>query len=207
MTVEYTIVPSPLGSLRVAATERGVCAVSFGSSASGLESALGRQYPGATLRRDVAALQPWTDAILRHLDGDQMRLDLPLDAPGTPLETRVWDALRAIPYGTTRTYGAIARDLDLGLEPAPTAQEVGQACASNRVALVIPCHRVVRADGSLGGYRWGVARKRHLLAGEGALSGIEPTGAVATPAARQSGWHYLSLAPAALTVGSQEKRG
>ena len=114
--------------------------------------------------------------------------------------------MRAIPYGTTRTYGAIARDLDLGLEPAPTAQEVGQACASNRVALVIPCHRVVRADGSLGGYRWGVARKRHLLASEGALSAAEPAGTVATAAARQMGWHNLSLAPTALTGGSHEKR-
>ena len=207
MTIEYTIVPSPLGSLLVAATGRGVCAVSFGSSASGLESALGRLCPGATLRRDVDALQPWADAILRHLDGDQSRLDLPLDAPGTPLETRVWDALRAIPFGTTRTYGAIARDLELDLELAPTAQEVGQACAGNRVALVIPCHRVVRADGSLGGYRWGVARKRQLLAGEGALSGIEPARAVAAPAAHQMGWHNLSLAAAAPAEASHEKRG
>jgi AraC family transcriptional regulator of adaptative response/methylated-DNA-[protein]-cysteine methyltransferase len=207
MTIEYTIVPSPLGSLLVAATGRGVCAVSFGSSASGLATALARHYPGAAIRRDVAALQPWADAILRHLDGDQPRLDLPLDAPGTPLETGVWDALRTIPYGTTRSYGAIARDLDLGLEPAPTAQEVGQACASNRVALVIPCHRVVRADGSLGGYRWGVARKRHLLAGEGALSVAEPAGAIATAAARQPGWHNLSLDSAVPAGDSHRKRG
>lgn len=203
MTIDYTIVSSPLGSLLVAATERGLCAVSFGSSANGLESALGRQYPEATIRSDAAALQTWVGSILRHLEGEQPRLDLPLDVVGTLLETQVWEALRAIPYGTTRTYGTIARDLDRGLEPAPTAQEVGQACASNRVALVIPCHRVVRADGSLGGYRWGVGRKRELLEREGALARVEPSSARLQPGS-QLAWHNLSLTLAALAEGSHQ---
>lgn len=168
MTIDYTIVPSSLGSLLVAGTEQGLRAVSFGATASALETALAEQHPGVTLRRDATVLQPWVTAILRYLDGEQTELDLPVDVAGTPLQTRVWDALRQIPYGTTRSYGEIAR----GLDPAPTAQEVGQACASNPVAVVVPCHRVVKADGSLAGYRWGVHRKRRLLEQEGALAGV-----------------------------------
>lgn len=207
MTIDYAIVPSPLGFLLAAATARGLCAVSFGSSARGLESALARQYPAATIRRDAAELQPAVDSILAYLDGTQSGLDLPLDVTGTALETKVWEALRAIPYGTTRTYGAIARDIYLGLEPAPTAQEVGQACAGNRVALVIPCHRVVRTDGSLGGYRWGVRRKRQLLEREGALTDAQLSGAIATAATPRLGWHNLALGPASLAGGSQQQRG
>jgi AraC family transcriptional regulator of adaptative response/methylated-DNA-[protein]-cysteine methyltransferase len=168
MTIDYTIVSSPLGSLLVAGTARGLRAVSFGSSASALERVLAGQHPGVTLRRDATVLQPWVEAILCYLDGDQTALDLPVDVPGTPLQTQVWEALRQIPYGTTQTYGEIAK----GLDPAPTAQEVGQACASNPVAVVVPCHRVIKADGSLAGYRWGVARKRQLLEHEGALAGV-----------------------------------
>lgn len=205
MTLDYTIVPNRLGLLLVAASGRGLCAVSFGSSANGLESGLARQYPEATIRHEAATLQPWIKAILRHLAGEQPRLDLPLDVPGTPLETRVWAALRVIPYGATRTYGAIARDLDPGLEPAPTAQEVGRACASNRVALVIPCHRVVRADGSLGGYRWGVGRKRQLLEREGALPVGESSVAAPALATSQPAWHNLALGPALIEVSHQEQ--
>lgn len=165
MTINYTIVPTALGSLLVAGTSCGLRAVSFGSSAGALEAELARQHPGASLRRDAAMVQTWVEAILRYLDGEQTTLDLPVDVPGTPLQEQVWHALRQIPYGATRTYGEIARSLD----PAPTAQEVGQACASNPVAVVVPCHRVVKADGSLAGYRWGVHRKRQLLEREGAL--------------------------------------
>lgn len=168
MTIDYTVVPSPLGSLLVAGTARGLRAVSFGANERALEAALAEQHPGDPLRHDTTVIQPWVDAILRYLEGEETTLDLPTDVPGTPLQAQVWAALRQIPYGATTTYGQIAK----GLDPAPTAQEVGQACASNPVAVVVPCHRVIKADGGLAGYRWGVHRKRRLLAHEGALAGV-----------------------------------
>src|SRR5437016_7472358 len=161
--IGYTIVdspsPLPLGRLLVGATTRGVCAVRLGRSDAALEAELAREYPDAALHRDGAPLAPWVNALLRHLSGHAARLDLPLDVEATAFQQRVWEALRAIPYGETRSYGAVAEAI--GLPGA--ARAVARACAANPVALVIPCHRVVRGDGDPGGYRWGVARKRLLL--------------------------------------------
>jgi AraC family transcriptional regulator of adaptative response/methylated-DNA-[protein]-cysteine methyltransferase len=159
MGITYTTIDSALGWLLVAATKRGLCAVRFGTSAAALEQTLRREFPAATTRRDDAALRPWANAMLGYLDGQQTHLDLPLDVRATAFETRVYEAVRAIPYGSTRSYRQVAQAIG---QPA-AAQEVAQACAGNPVALVIPCHRVVRKDGGLGGYRWGVGRKRALL--------------------------------------------
>jgi AraC family transcriptional regulator of adaptative response/methylated-DNA-[protein]-cysteine methyltransferase len=160
--IAYTIAPCPLGLLLVAATARGICKVGLGDDAAALEADLRREFPAATARRDDAALGPWIAAILAHLRGEQPHLDLPLDIRATAFQRKVWEALRAIPYGETRSYTEVARGIG-----QPAAQRaVARACATNPVALVIPCHRVVREDGGLGGYRWGLARKRALLAGE-----------------------------------------
>ena len=165
--IRYAIANSPLGRLLVAATERGVCFVSLGDSDAELTAALVREYPGATLEPDISdelsaaqlGLSGWVQAILQHLRGQQPHLDLPIDIQATAFQWRVWEALRAIPYGDTRSYRAVAEALG-----QPTAaRAVARACATNPVALVIPCHRVVGEDGGLRGYRWGAERKRALL--------------------------------------------
>jgi AraC family transcriptional regulator of adaptative response/methylated-DNA-[protein]-cysteine methyltransferase len=145
--------------LLVAATARGICAVSLGAADAELERALDREFPSAERVRDDRALAPWVDVILKHLRGEEPHLDLPLDVRATAFQRRVWQALRDIPYGSTRTYSAIAREIG-----KPTAvRAVARACATNPASLVIPCHRVIREDGELGGYRWGIERKRRLL--------------------------------------------
>jgi AraC family transcriptional regulator of adaptative response/methylated-DNA-[protein]-cysteine methyltransferase len=162
MSLAYTVVDSPLGRLLVAATERGVSAVSLGTSDGALERALRQEYPAAEIRRDDGALSRWVRALLDHLRGSQPHLDLPLDVRATAFQRRVWQELRSIPYGATRSYGDVARAIG-----RPTAaRAVARACATNPAALVIPCHRVVAGDGALGGYRWGSDRKRELLARE-----------------------------------------
>jgi AraC family transcriptional regulator of adaptative response/methylated-DNA-[protein]-cysteine methyltransferase len=162
MSIEYTIVGCPLGQLLVAATERGVCSVQFGESEEELEAALAAEYPAASLRRDGAQLDEFVRALLHHLDGRESSLDLPLDVRATAFQSRVWEELRRIPYGETRSYAEVANSLG---QPTAT-RAVARACATNPVALVTPCHRVVRGDGSLSGYRWGVERKGALLARE-----------------------------------------
>jgi AraC family transcriptional regulator of adaptative response/methylated-DNA-[protein]-cysteine methyltransferase len=162
MQLTYAIVPCALGMILVAATERGVCAVTLGDSADALVGGLRREYPAAQIHEDATHLSEAVEAILRHLAGEQPHLDLPLDIQATAFQWRVWEALRQIPYGDTRSYGEIAQAIG-----QPTAaRAVAQACGHNPVALAIPCHRVVREDGSLGGYRWGVERKRAILAQE-----------------------------------------
>jgi len=157
--IDYTIVPCPLGRLLVAATAKGVCAVYLDDKDAPLEEALHKEYPAADIRRDASDLGDWVDALLRYLSGSEPRLDLPLDVQATAFQWRVWEALRAIPYGATLSYGEIAAALG---QPAAT-RAVGHACATNPVSLVIPCHRAVRKDGGLGGYRWGLGRKEALL--------------------------------------------
>jgi AraC family transcriptional regulator, regulatory protein of adaptative response / methylated-DNA-[protein]-cysteine methyltransferase len=157
--IRYTLLACPLGRLLLAATPRGICAVYLGDADADLEARLRREYPEAEVRRDDAGLSPWSDELLRHLDGRQPHLDLPLDVQATAFQWRVWQALRAIPYGSTRSYGEIARAIG---QPA-AARAVARACATNPVAVLIPCHRVVREDGGLGGYYWGVERKQALL--------------------------------------------
>jgi len=157
--VAYTTVSTPLGRLLVGATSRGVCFVSLGADDRRLEAALGAEYPAAERRRDDARLGAWVAAIAEHLLGRRPDLALPIDIQATAFQRKVWAALQAIPYGETRSYGEVAR-----LIGRPSASRaVARACAANPVALVVPCHRVVRSDGALGGYRWGAGRKRALL--------------------------------------------
>jgi AraC family transcriptional regulator, regulatory protein of adaptative response / methylated-DNA-[protein]-cysteine methyltransferase len=162
MTIRFTIVDSPLGRLLVAATPRGVCAVAMGTADADLSRALALEYPAASITSDEGGLARWTNAVLAHLAGRRPRLDLPLDVQATAFQWQVWQALAAIPYGETRTYGDVAR----AIGRPRAARAVARACATNPVALTIPCHRVVPAAGGLGGYRWGASRKRALLARE-----------------------------------------
>ena len=158
-TVRFSTAASKLGRLLVASTERGLCAVQLGESDTALEAALRKDYPRAELVRDDRVLKPALAAILAHLDGAVPRLDLPVDVAATAFQWRVWRTLQQIPYGETRSYAQVAE----ALGQPKAVRAVARACASNRVALLVPCHRVVRADGSLGGYRWGAERKRRLL--------------------------------------------
>ena len=162
MSIKYAIVDSPLGRLLVGATTRGVCAVAMGTSDAELERAIAREYPAASIAKDDGVLARWTSDIVAHLAGRRPRLDLPLDVQATSFQWQVWEALRAIPYGETRTYGQVAAAI--GRPRAVRA--VARACATNPVALAIPCHRVVAANGRSGGYRWGANRKKALLSRE-----------------------------------------
>lgn len=159
MRIAYTVVGSPLGRLLVARTERGLCAVNLGDSDSTLVRALREEFSRAELRRDRNGLSQWVATLLRYLGGKQLRRSLPLDVQGTAFQCRVWEELRRIPYGRTRTYGEVARALG---QPG-AARAVARACATNPVPFVIPCHRVVAANAHLGGYRLGLDRKRLLL--------------------------------------------
>jgi len=158
--IAYVIVPTALGRLLVAATERGVCRVALGDTASVLEADLIAEFPAARVVQDKSGkLHGWVTPILAYLDGREPDLELPLDIRATAFQRRVWQELQKTPFGQTRTYAEIAKRIG-----QPTAaRAVAQACATNPAALVIPCHRVVREDGDLGGYRWGVERKEALL--------------------------------------------
>ncbi len=159
MTIAYTVAPCALGQLLVAATERGICAVTLGDDAQSLSDNLRAEFPRAELNAAPTGLRDWLDAILRHLEGRQPNLELPLDVQATAFQARVWAELRRIPYGQTATYSEIAARLG---QPTAT-RAVARACATNPAALVTPCHRVIGANGSLSGYRWGLERKRGLL--------------------------------------------
>lgn len=165
MRVHYSIVSSPLGRLLVGATERGISALYLGDSDERLETALRKEYPRAEIHRDRNGLEGWIDKILAHLRGQEPHLDLPTDVQATAFQRRVWEELRRIPYGATRTYSEVARAIG-----RPSAiRAVARACATNPVSVVVPCHRVVREDGNLAGYRWGLERKRALLESESTL--------------------------------------
>lgn len=164
VTIHYTVVPVSLGTLLVAVTERGICSVSLGDDEASLVGALRAELPGAEFVRATDARDRLIDAVVAHVEGTARGEGLPIDVRATAFQWQVWRALQRIPEGATRTYQEIARELG---RPA-AARAVARACASNRVAVLIPCHRVVRGDGALGGYRWGVARKAALLAREGA---------------------------------------
>ena len=158
LRIEYALVPTEVGHLLIAATDRGLCSVMLGDDTTQLEGALRREYPAASLERNEANMRSYTDAVLGRLLG-RGEGTLRLHVQGTAFQWQVWEALRRIPAGETRTYQEIAREV--GRPNA--ARAVARACASNRVALVIPCHRVVRGTGELGGYRWGVERKKQIL--------------------------------------------
>ena len=154
VSISYTIVNCSLGRLLVASTGQGVCAVALSTDDSALERHVREEYPAARITRDDRGLAAWAEEVRAHVDRRQREMNLPVDVHGTPFQLRVWQELRAIPYGETRTYSEVARSLG---RPS-AARAVARACATNRVALLIPCHRVVREDGSLGGYRWGLDR-------------------------------------------------
>ncbi len=166
MKISYAIVDSPLGKLMVAATERGICAVSFGENSEELRGELEREFFAATVEVDDAKLKDAVNAILKGMRGERTILSLPVDVRASAFQMRVWAELRKIPYGETRTYGQIAETL--GNPKAVRA--VARACATNPVAIVTPCHRVIAADGKLSGYKWGIERKAKLLAREKANS-------------------------------------
>jgi AraC family transcriptional regulator of adaptative response/methylated-DNA-[protein]-cysteine methyltransferase len=163
--IHFTCADSPLGRMLVAATPKGICAVRFGHSDAELEQGLRREYPFAVRKRDDGALAGYCKTLVEYLRGEKRDATLPLDIQATAFQRRVWRYLQAIPRGATRSYGQVARALG---EPS-AARAVARACATNPVAVVIPCHRVTRGDGDLGGYRWGVMRKRKLLATEHAV--------------------------------------
>lgn len=158
LRIAYTCAETPLGLVLVAATGRGLCALRFGEEA-GLVAELQKEFPRAALERAPDELEPYVKAVQAHLAGRQARLDLPLDVKATAFQHRVWEALRSIPYGQVRSYREVAEMIG-----EPTAvRAVARACATNPVALAVPCHRVVRTGGELSGYRWGVHRKESLL--------------------------------------------
>jgi len=169
MHIDYTIVDSPLGRLLVGATDRGISALYLGESDDKLRGAIEKEYPRAELRRDDSgpgSLGEWVSEVLAHLSGHKPHLDLPTDVQATAFQRRVWEELRRIPYGTTRTYTQVARAIG---NPA-AVRAVARACATNPVSVVVPCHRVVREDGNLAGYRWGIGRKQALLEHESAAA-------------------------------------
>jgi len=165
MKIFYTVMRYPLGVLLVGATERGLCTVQFGDSARALERALRHQYTAVQLQRDKAHLTAWVKALRGYFQGHEIAPHLPLDVQATTFQRRVWKELQKIPYGQTRSYSEIAR----AIGHPKAARAVARACAANPVPIVIPCHRVIRSDGSLGGYSGGRARKRALLSLERAL--------------------------------------
>jgi AraC family transcriptional regulator of adaptative response/methylated-DNA-[protein]-cysteine methyltransferase len=167
--IAYATANSPLGRLLVAATDKGICFVSIGKGDGPLIEALSKEFPAARrIRRDNQALSTALAAILAHLEGRAPHIDLPLDIRATAFQQRVWEELRRIPLGETLTYGEIAGRLG---QPGG-ARAVGRACATNPVAIVIPCHRACGADGSLTGYRWGKGVKQELLTREAAKADI-----------------------------------
>lgn len=165
VTIHYAVVPTTLGMLLVAVTERGISRVALGDDEATLVEALRADVPSATLERADDASDRLVDTVVAYVEGrSRDAAELPLDVQATAFQWQVWRALQRIPEGVTRSYQEIATELG-----RPTAaRAVARACASNRVAVLIPCHRVVRGDGALGGYRWGISRKSALLAREGA---------------------------------------
>jgi AraC family transcriptional regulator of adaptative response/methylated-DNA-[protein]-cysteine methyltransferase len=160
--VRYTIADSPLGRMLIAATDKGICAIQFADSDQQLQQGLIREFPFATRRRDDNAMAEWSETLSRLMQGQPTHSSLPLDIRATAFQRRVWEALQRIPRGETRSYSGVAKKI--GMPKA--ARAVARACATNPVAVAIPCHRVVREDGEMGGYRWGIERKEQLLAME-----------------------------------------
>jgi AraC family transcriptional regulator of adaptative response/methylated-DNA-[protein]-cysteine methyltransferase len=175
--IRYTMSDSPLGRMLIAATDKGICAINFANSDDELEQGLRHEFPFAVRRRDDQALAARKQALLLHMRGPQLNggkrsrpglpASLPLDIQATAFQRKVWSHLQSIPFGETQSYSEVAQAIG-----QPTASRaVARACASNRIAVAIPCHRVVREDGDLAGYRWGLERKKSLLEMEKRASG------------------------------------
>jgi AraC family transcriptional regulator, regulatory protein of adaptative response / methylated-DNA-[protein]-cysteine methyltransferase len=165
-TIFYNHADTPLGRMLIAATERGVCAIRFGEDAKLFEE-LEKEFPKASFVKNQQALQSYIQTVCDYLEGEA-KLDLPLDISGTAFQYRVWQVLQKIPYGETRSYGQVAE----AIGDPKAVRAVATACASNPVALVVPCHRVVRSNGELSGYRWGIERKQALLEQERKKAGL-----------------------------------
>lgn len=158
-TIRYTCTDSPLGRMLVAATSKGICAIQFADTDDELVEGLKREFPFAVRKQDDDSMRSWTQTLLSQISGHKLSRALPLDIQATAFQRRVWAHLQSLPFGTTQSYGEVAKAIG-----QPTAaRAVARACATNPVAVAIPCHRVVREDGEMGGYRWGVGRKRALL--------------------------------------------
>ncbi len=168
--IGYAFGRSALGEVLVAATPRGVCFVALGESRGKLVAEMKSDFPAASFTPDEARLGAWLAEVLRRIEGEPPAASLPLDIRATAFQRRVWQALTAIPLGETRTYSDLASTIG-----APKAQRaVGRACATNPVSILVPCHRAIREDRGLGGYRWGLKRKQSLLKNEGAEAGELP---------------------------------
>ena len=163
VSISSVAVETPVGLMAIAATDRGLCFLQFGDSREAMIENLRREYPAASIEELRAPypeqLRLWIEALSRHLAGEQPGLDLPVDVRATAFQMRVWRYLQSIPYGEVRSYSEVA----VALGTPKGARAVARACASNRVAIAIPCHRVIRGTGELGGYRWGIERKRVLI--------------------------------------------
>ncbi|SEW14159.1 AraC family transcriptional regulator, regulatory protein of adaptative response / methylated-DNA-[protein]-cysteine methyltransferase [Luteibacter sp. 329MFSha] len=174
-SIRYTTTTTPLGRLLVATTAKGICSVTLGADDAELEARLGDEFPYATRERVDEGREEWLDAVIARVahelgwsDADAPTLP-PLDVAATAFQWRVWDALTRIPRGETLSYGELAAAL--GVPNA--ARAIGRACGSNRLALLVPCHRIIREDGSLGGWRWGLEIKQQLLATERAMKAAQ----------------------------------
>jgi AraC family transcriptional regulator, regulatory protein of adaptative response / methylated-DNA-[protein]-cysteine methyltransferase len=160
--IRYTCADSPLGRMLIAATERGICSIQFARTDGELIEGLKREFPFATRKSDDGGLRSFVNRLLEHMRGRDLNSSLPLDIRATAFQRRVWEYLQSIPFGVTKSYSQVAKAIG-----RPTASRaVARACATNRIAVAIPCHRVVREDGSMGGYRWGLERKKALLKAE-----------------------------------------
>lgn len=163
ISISHVMIETPVGLMMIGATDRGLCFVQFGESQPQLVDALRKEYPAAHITAMVepypAEFEKWLTALDAHLAGRQPRLDLPLDIRATAFQMRVWNYLQSIPYGEVQSYSEVAAAIG-----APkSARAVARACAGNTLAIAIPCHRVIRGTGELGGYRWGLPRKRALI--------------------------------------------
>ncbi len=158
-TIRYAIADSPLGRILIAATDRGICSIQFAKSDGELLQGLKREFPFAVRKPDDSGLQAWVGALLSQMTGKELNSTLPLDIRATAFQRRVWAYLQSIPFGATRSYGEVAKAIG---QPS-ASRAVARACATNPVAIAIPCHRVVRKDGNTSGYRWGMERKKTLL--------------------------------------------
>ena len=143
----------------IAATDKGICAIQFANSDEELESGLKHEFPFAIRRRDNASLRTWEQNLLRQMRGHKLSSSLPLNIQATAFQRKVWTHLQSIPFGKTQSYSEVAKAIH---QPSAT-RAVARACATNRIAVAIPCHRVVRENGDMGGYRWGMERKKALL--------------------------------------------
>ncbi|WP_439622002.1 methylated-DNA--[protein]-cysteine S-methyltransferase [Shinella sp.] len=157
--LSFAVADCTLGKVLLAQSNKGVCAILIGDSAEDLVADLARRFPQAMLVPGEAAVKEPMEAVLRFIAAPSVGLHLTLDTRGTPFQRRVWERLRTIPVGSTVSY----RELAGWISPLASPRAVGAACAANPIALAIPCHRVLRANGELAGYRWGIERKRELL--------------------------------------------